>query len=879
MTITPIALDSAEVFGYVTAFDEALKKIGQISPQEFAQRYASHAKYLPQISFDPTTAKFWKDFNKNKLFQLNAEELTIFKQNGFVVSERLGGQNFADVFYRIYSHDLPVFVSADALLHAWHRSYDAILEELEETYLSSSLDEILEGMQQGIPHAWNQYGNGVLGDSLRDADYFLAVARSLLADKVVDTYLKQDTQVAITLKAIQGEQLEGFELFGRFRQVDFSQFKVRGHYENSELLKRYFRAMMWCGRIDLRIAGSLKESSVRELGAAVVLYDLLKQSGKFEQWQQFDELMQTFVGRTDSMTFAQLGGILDKASIKSPADVKDWGVLVQLEADILAGKIGIQHIRSDSYESPFGAEKIKLPRAFTVLGQKFVVDSWVTSKVVADDIEWDEEKVQRRVPSCLDVAFAALGNDQVVPELVARMTDTEGRKFRDGLNYQHNLAAVRDVIDEQNPAVWEENIYMSWLATLRELSAPTTDHNYPEAMRNRAWSMKTLNTQLASWTQLRHDTILYVKQSCTATLACYYPAGFVEPRPAFWERFEKMVRLAADLIEKTPFPDRSVERYGGWGGSCHLTNIRQLQEVITEFFENFAFQLAMLKGIAAKQLAQQELSKEESRFLKKIVEAIPYGSGGQKRLDGWYPRLFYKGTEDCEKPDAIVADVHTDLPAELIGDPGCVLHQGVGNVDLLMIAADNGEDKMVYAGPVLSHYEFEMPGVSRKSDSEWLSEIKLGKVPPRPDWTKSYLVPLAPKDILQELLQLVKQTSLDLKGKQLTALPPEIGQLTHLTKLNLSNNQLITLPKEISQLSNLTELDLWGNQLRVLPAEIDNLTNLIELNLGGNQLTMLPKEIGQLSNLKKLELYNNQLTELSAEIGNLIKLTELNLSH
>lgn len=31
--------------------------------------------------------------------------------------------------------------------------------------------------------------------------------------------------------------------------------------------------------------------------------------------------------------------------------------------------------------------------------------------------------MERRVPTCLDVAFAALGNDQVVPELVARMTD------------------------------------------------------------------------------------------------------------------------------------------------------------------------------------------------------------------------------------------------------------------------------------------------------------------------------------------------------------------------------------------------------------------------------------------------------------------------
>jgi hypothetical protein len=66
MTTTPIAKDSADVFGYATAFDQALKKIGQISPQEFAKRYTSKAKYLPQISFDPTTAKFWDDFNNKK---------------------------------------------------------------------------------------------------------------------------------------------------------------------------------------------------------------------------------------------------------------------------------------------------------------------------------------------------------------------------------------------------------------------------------------------------------------------------------------------------------------------------------------------------------------------------------------------------------------------------------------------------------------------------------------------------------------------------------------------------------------------------------------------------------------------------------------------
>src|SRR5262249_9857367 len=125
-------------------------------------------------------------------FRLNAAELVKFKQNGFVVSERMGAASFGEMFYRIYNRDLPVYVSSDAMLHAWHRSYDAMLEELEETYLISSLDEILTGMADAVPAAKEDYGKGVLADGITDADYFLAVARSLLAGKAVQTHLDQD---------------------------------------------------------------------------------------------------------------------------------------------------------------------------------------------------------------------------------------------------------------------------------------------------------------------------------------------------------------------------------------------------------------------------------------------------------------------------------------------------------------------------------------------------------------------------------------------------------------------------------------------------------------------------------------------------------------
>jgi hypothetical protein len=305
------------------------------------------------------------------------------------------------------------------------------------------------------------------------------------------------------------------------------------------------------------------------------------------------------------------------------------------------------------------------------------------------------------------------------------------------VNYLNNLSATRNVIDAQSPTEWEENLYMGWLATLREISKPTTDAKYPEVMRTKAWAMKSLNTQLASWTQLRHDTILYAKQSYTSGARCFYPAGFVEPTPHVWARMEKMVARAAELLEKTPYPEGNYTKSSPGGEVRVDFKTRQKEQVA--FLRNFAQQVGALKTIAEKQLAQKKLTDAETKMLEDIVQ-INRGSGSTT-YNGWYPKLFWKSTTDSGQPDPIVADVHTDVPAPAHGDPGCVLHQGVGQVDMLLIAIDNGTDRMVYAGPVLSHYEFEVPGITRKADSEWRKDLEAGNLSPRPEWTREYLIP------------------------------------------------------------------------------------------------------------------------------------------
>jgi hypothetical protein len=173
----------------------------------------------------------------------------------------------------------------------------------------------------------------------------------------------------------------------------------------------------------------------------------------------------------------------------------------------------------------------------------------------------------------------------------------------------------------------------------------------------------------------------------------------------------------------------------------HTVKGTVVREQHVEFLKRFVGTVKTLRQIVEKQMAQQEMNKEELKFLEEVVQ-LSIGCGGPRRFTGWYPRLFYGDyTEECMKWDALVADVHTNLPAPKVGDPGCILHQAVGNTDLLIIAIDNGKDRMVYAGPVLSHYEFELPTGVRKTDSRWQEDLRTGNAPPRPEWTRNYLVP------------------------------------------------------------------------------------------------------------------------------------------
>ncbi len=521
--------DGTVFLGYGRVMAEQLQRLGYPTVEEFIAQSNPTNGYLAQISFDPTSARYWDLFNTDPAvfnatlpanspdrrlydFRLNAEESARFRTNGFVVSERLGSYSFADVYYKIFTDDLPVFVSADSALHAWHWSYQAMLGELEETQLTQALGGILDGLAGQVGSVSASVGTGPLRDSVLDADYFITVGRSLLRGTPVGSVLGQNARVADTLAAVQaGAYRDDYPLWGEARRFDFSQFTVRGHYTRTAALGRYFQTFMWTAIADLRVAGP--QASTREAGTAVVLDELSQRAGTMTTWGGVDDLLRVFVGRAAALTLRELGPLRTATGLTLAA-ANTPGRLAQAQADLLTGNLGVQAYANATYVSPNGPAQIQLPRVFALTGQRFIPDGWVTSEVTFDRVRWNQElpdgktyngKVVRRLPTALDVAFGVSGNRQVTPEIAAGIVES-------GLPYQHNLMAVKATLDGQDPAVWTDGIYDRWLYALRMLSEPTTDPRYPEALRTRAWAHKTVNTQLASWTQLRHDTVLYAAQ-------------------------------------------------------------------------------------------------------------------------------------------------------------------------------------------------------------------------------------------------------------------------------------------------------------------------------------------------------------------------------
>lgn len=110
-----------------------------------------------------------------------------------------------------------------------------------------------------------------------------------------------------------------------------------------------------------------------------------------------------------------------------------------------------------------------------------------------------------------------------------------------------------------------------------------------------------------------------------------------------------------------------------------------------------------------------------------------------------------------------------------------------------------------------------------------------------------------------ELICLKNLRCLHIDVNNISLIPTELGDLVNLEKLTLTNNKLTCLPSSFTKLKKLTSLHLANNSFEHFPIVICSLTNLKFLDFSNNQLTILPDQIGDLKYLEILLLFNNLL--------------------
>ncbi len=137
----------------------------------------------------------------------------------------------------------------------------------------------------------------------------------------------------------------------------------------------------------------------------------------------------------------------------------------------------------------------------------------------------------------------------------------------------------------------------------------------------------------------------------------------------------------------------------------------------------------------------------------------------------------------------------------------------------------------------------------------------------------------------REVLELIQRAKderageLDLSGRNLTEIPPEIPQLTSLRSLALGHNQISEIPEALAHLTSLRFLYLGHNQISEIPEALAHLTSLRVLLLSDNQIREIPEVLAQLTSLQSLDLGHNQIREIPEALAHLTSLQYLDLGH
>lgn len=629
--------------------------------------------------------------NLEQFGKFSADQKKLLSKNGFVVTPSTEEQLFY-IYERNLYLKLPSFVTADSVLQVYHVFYDYSLRTLESEKLMGLLEQLTDDMLNKSIIIYNDLNNSeVKAEALANIAYFgvaqLALGKGLPENIPVEAKQLAEQEFALITAA------EGFKkslIFGY--DLDYSQYKPRGHYTRSEAFERYFKVMMWYGQAPFSLYTEKdgmkvlnEKMTVRALLITYSIFMDYRGNSDVELWEKIYNPTIFYVGSTDDLNIFDYKDIILKV-YGSDADLDDLMADEKMAAVFReAEKLPEPQIQAKwtEVDTPVGKQ-------FRFMGQRYIPDSEILQKLV--------EPIKRPMPSGLDV-MGILGSDRAYDILI---NDYKPDKLWS--EYPAKFRGVKGKFSAIPETTWRSNMYYGWLWTLKSLLLPFSQ-GYPSFMTNTAWVDKSLSTALGSWSELRHDTILYGKQSGAEMGGDMPPAilSYVEPNVELYTRLLWLTRYSRE----------------------NLTQRDILPEDLKNRMQDFEELLDFLINCSNKELKNEELSEIEYNRL------LTYG-GTLEHLTSSLAEngmRWFEITSETDKNMAVIADVHT-------GAPNNYLEEAVGSAAQMFVVVPIGGKLYLTRGAIFDYYEF----VSNKrlTDEEWQKMLKENRQPAQPDWMKSF---------------------------------------------------------------------------------------------------------------------------------------------
>lgn len=638
----------------------------------------------------------------------------LIEQNGFAVMDSISYREYYSRYERNRYNYVPSFITTDSVVHTFHLMYDYVLKDVERSNLMLSLKNLSQNMAEA---SYQQYLS-LKGTEFENAAYrnvaFFNVGGKLLdsgfsvKEEVADLVSKEIALIEAHAGISQSPLINFGQTFANptdYYNVDYSQFTPRGHYTQSDELQNYFKASMWYGQMTFRSAYP------DEVRSALLMTSALHTAENSQDWRTIFQTINFFVGECDDITPVDYAQSLfsiygnDVTTLPVVTDKSKFEQALKVIKDLPPPAINSIPI----YEDTIQPDRDKAITGFRFLGQRFTIDASIIQRLI------DRETKDRMLPNALDVP-AAFGSDEAYNIL---KSDYSVNQYPD---YDKNLGNVRKYLSSVKDDVWTSNLYWSWLNMLRPLTSNIDRTGYPFFMQNVAWTRKELNTFLGSWTELKHDTLLYAKQPMAEMGGGGGDEppppddrGYVEPNPELFGRLALLVKQTRDgLAAANLITDEAADA---------LENLYGIANKLTE--------------ISQKELANKELTNDEYDFIRHYGGALEHIWDAAKKdeLKALEAKYGYANKDSYlyEHPDAIVADVATD-------PNGFVLEEATGFAKPIVVAFPRNNEVVLGVGLVYSQYEFTVPINERMTDEAWHQTLNSNNIPPLSEWKKAFVV-------------------------------------------------------------------------------------------------------------------------------------------